>query len=215
MTRYLGGAPGARGKKGRRRGVCEESQVVPAWLSVRCWREKQPTREKVRGCPGPRAPRRHGRMDGWIDAQMCPYQNIPSTKGLHCTWRKRKTKKVHDFTGQSRQCSLGPNPNRRRPPCPLWLPRVGAGSRAWKGRRVAAAANPLCPSTSAAFRQERPMLAGCARPRGYWALDRHLGRNAGAGKLITDTCRFWANVGQKNPGHWSKPFRGGKPGSRK
>ncbi|KAK4130052.1 hypothetical protein BT67DRAFT_247727, partial [Trichocladium antarcticum] len=30
-------------------------------------------------------------------------------------------------------------------------------------------------------------------PRGYWLPDRHLGRNAGAGKLITDTCPFWAN----------------------
>lgn len=34
-------------------------------------------------------------------------------------------------------------------------------------------------------------------PRGYWLSDRHLGRNAGAGTLITDTCPFWANVGQK------------------
>jgi len=70
-----------------------------------------------------------------MDAQG-RYQNLPSTKGLMnlLHLEKKKNEKVHDFPGQSRQCSLGPNP--KAPPCPLWLPRV----RAWKGRRVAAAA---------------------------------------------------------------------------
>ncbi len=48
-------------------------------------------------------------------------------------------------------------------------------------------------------------------PRGYCLQIGISGGMRGLGRLITDTCRFWANVGHKIPGHWSKLFRGGIP----
>jgi hypothetical protein len=50
---------------------------------------------------------------------------------------------------------------------------------------------------------------GLHLPTRILASDRHLGRNAGAGKLITDTCLFWTNVGHEIPGIGSNVFSRG------
>jgi hypothetical protein len=104
--------------------------------------------------------------------------------------------------------SLGRSPKVRSvlcarcPCCSFCLPQAGAGTGSSTRKETGCSCIHL-DHPFRGFSSESGLPMGCTfplPPTRILALDRHLGRNAGAGKLITDTCLFWANVGQRFPG---------------
>ena len=126
--------------------------------------------------------------------------------------RPRKT----DREGKRETEREGPGKREREQRCPGradGLPQSTFGSSTSAAfRRLPFRRDSSCPLPARCLPAACPPPAAHSHgPRGYWLQIGISGGMRGLERLITDTCRFWANVGHKIPGHWSKLFRGGIP----
>ncbi len=154
---------------------------------------------------------------------VAPDQARPGREAGGSRWeRPRESRQTERLRGKERaererarergKQRCPPGEGRRAASIHFWLPlpRLLVDSRRDSTSHLPLRYLPTaCPPPGA--RCPLPAAAHSHGPRGYWLQIGISGGMRGLARLITDTCRFGANVGHKIPGYWSKPFRGGIP----